>query len=1051
MERLILWFRRDRVAANLLALVLVAAGLASAATLTVRTFPEIATDAVQVTVAYPGASPSDVADAVLTPIEEELRGLEGVRELRGQATRGSGTVTAELTRGAAVRDVKDDIETRVARIESFPDGARDPRIAEVEPTEVAIQVVLHGDTTRAALKALGEEVRRDLTARPGLSQVTLAGAATDMIEIEVPRATLQSYMTGLESLGERIEARTLDLTAGRLDTGESVLQVRAPGEARTADAYRDLVVFTGPEGARVRLGEIAEIASTRTEEAVSAEIDGQPAVFLSVERTGQEQVLEIVDSVQAYLDDELRPSLPDGIEATVWNNSGAQLQGRIDLLAKNGVIGAALILLLLMVFLDMRVAAWVAGGVVVAFAAAFVPMQAFGVTINQLSLFGFILALGIVVDDAIVVGESTWSALQEGQGAGGAAAEAGVLAVWRPILFSVVTTILAFVPLLFLPGSSGSFIGPVAAVVIFVLVFSLVESFLILPRHLSAVSAEPPRGLSPRRLAEPARRWLAGGLARFTGGPLRRVVRGAIRFPTVALAGALAAAIATAGLFSGGIVKFVFFPEVEGNFVSADLRMPDGTSEDETLIRAEAVADAARTVAEDLGEAGLLEATAITVGFSPDAQGPNEGDGVRAGNRATIAAKLKDASARETDAATFEAAWREAVLPVAGAREVLFSASLVGVGAPVALEVSGADPGAREAAVERLTEALEGRAGVRDIRDDRISAAREAALTLSPTAESLGVALGPVAREVRAALYGVTIDQFARDREEVDVRLRLPEDQRDSVDDLYALDIPTEAGRIALPVLADVDLRPAPISVSTVDGREVTTVSAEVDQAVTTGGAEVAWLRDTVIPGLETDYPGLRVEAGGEQEEAGRFGSALALNFALTLAAMYAVLSLAFGSYLRPLIVLSVIPFGLVGAILGHAALGLDLTLLSMFGIIGLSGVVVNGALLIVTMVLREQEAGADPRAAIERATLSRFRPVLLTTLTTFLGVTPIILERSVQAQFLIPTAVSLGFGILFVLVVQMTLVPALCAIYAGAARGIDRLRGPAGEAAEAR
>ncbi|MEE4121049.1 MAG: efflux RND transporter permease subunit [Paracoccaceae bacterium] len=1044
MERLILWFRRDRVAANLLALVLVAAGLASAATLTVRTFPEIATGAVQVSVAYPGASPSDVADAVLTPIEEELRGIEGVRELRGQATRGAGTVTAELTRGAAVREVKDDIETRVARIATFPDGARDPRIAEVEPTELAIQIALHGDTTRTALKALGEQVRRDLTARSAISRVTLAGTAPDMIEIEVPRATLQSYMTGLVGLGERIEAGTLDLTAGRVDTGESALQVRAPGEARDPDAYRDLVVFTGPEGAQVRLGEIAQIASTRAEEAVSAEIDGQPAVFVSVERAGQEQVLAIVDSVQAYLDDALRPRLPDGIEATVWRNSGAQLQGRIDLLAKNGAIGAGLILLLLMVFLDMRVAAWVAGGVAIAFAAAFVPMQAFGVTINQLSLFGFILALGIVVDDAIVVGESTWSALQEGRGAGGAAAEAGVLAVWRPILFSVVTTILAFVPLLFLPGSSGSFIGPVAAVVIFVLAFSLVESFLILPRHLSAVSAEPPRGLSPRRLAEPPRRWLAGG-------PLQRVVRGAIRFPAVALAGALAAAIATAGLFSGGIVKFVFFPEVEGNFVTADLRLPEGTSEEETLTRAEAVAAAARAVAEDLGEAGLLEATAITVGFAPGAQGPNEGGGVRAGNRAIISARLKDASARETDAATFEAAWREAVLPVAGAREVLFSASLVGVGAPVALEVSGADATAREAAVERLTGALEGRAGVHDIRDDRISAAREAALALSPTAESLGIPLGPVAREVRAALYGVTIDQFARDREEVDVRLRLPENQRDSVDDLYALDIPTEAGRIGLPVLADVALRPAPISVSTVGGREVTTVSAEVDQAVTTGGAEVAWLRQEVIPGLETDYPGLRVEAGGEQEEAGRFGSALALNFALTLAAMYAVLSLAFGSYLRPLIVLSVVPFGLVGAILGHAALGLDLTLLSMFGIIGLSGVVVNGALLIVTVVLREQEAGADPRDAIERATLSRFRPVLLTTLTTFLGVTPIILERSVQAQFLIPTAVSLGFGILFVLVVQMTLVPALCAIYAGAARRIHRLRRPAGGAAATR
>ncbi len=1042
MERLILWFRRDRVAANLLALALLAAGLASAATLTVRTFPEIATGAVQVTVAYPGASPPEVAEAILTPIEEELRGLEGVRELRGQATRGVGTVTAELTRSADPREVKDDIETRVARIATFPDTARAPRIAEVEPREVVIQIALSGEVPRAALKALGERVRRDLIERPGISQATLEGVAPDMVEIEVPRAVLRSYRIGLTELGRRIEASTLDLTAGRLDTGESAIQVRALGEARTADAYRDLVVFTGPEGERVRLGEIAEIRATREENALRATIDGRPAVFVAVERTGREQVLAIVDSVQDYLDDALRPGLPEGVEAIVWRNSGAQLQGRLDLLAKNGAIGAGLILLLLMLFLDMRVAAWVAGGVAIAFAAAFAPMWFAGVAISQLSLFGFILALGIVVDDAIVVGESTWSAMQEGHEA---PAEAGILRVWRPILFSVITTILTFIPLLFLPGSSGSFIGPVAAVVIFVLAFSLVESFLILPRHLSGLSRGPPRGLSARRLAEPVRRRLAGGLERFSGGPLRRIVRAAIRFPAVALAAALAIGIATAGLVSGGIVKFVFFPQIEGNFVTADLRMPEGTSEQETLARAERIADAARRVAGEMDEEGLLEATAITIGFAPSSGGPNEGATVRAGNRATISAKLKDANRRETASAAFEQAWREAALPVAGAREVLFSASVVGVGAPITLEVSGADAAARAEAVSRLTEALEGRPGVFDIRDDRISAALEAALTLSPTAESLGLALGPIAREVRAALYGVTIDRFARDREEVDVRLRLPEESRDSIADLLALDITTEAGRIALPVLAEVALRPAPIAVSTVDGREVTTVSAEVDQAVTAGGAETAWLRENVIAGLEKDFPGLRVEAGGEQEEAGRFGSALALNFALALAAMYAVLSLALGSYLRPLIVLAIVPFGIVGAILGHAGLGLDLTLLSMFGVIGLSGVVVNGALLIVTVVQREQAEGRPPHEAIERATLDRFRPILLTTLTTFLGVTPIILERSVQAQFLIPTAVSLGLGILFVLVVQMTLVPALCAIYAGGARLAGRL--PKGQA----
>jgi multidrug efflux pump subunit AcrB len=1033
MPGLIRWFLRDRVAANLLALALVAVGLASATTLTVRTFPEIAVQAVSVSVAYPGAAPQEVADAILTPIEEELRGLEGVRRLEGQATRGAGTVTAELTRAADLAAVKDDIETRVARIATFPEAARQPRIAEVEPTELAIQIALHGAAERGALKALAEEVRGDLVAMDGISQVSVQGVAADMIEIEVPRAELERHGTSLTALARRIEAQADDVTAGRVETGPSTLQVRATGEARRADAYRDIIVFTGPEGAQVRLSDIATIRAAREEADVSAAIDGQPAVFLTVERAGREKVLAIVEAVRGYLADDLRPRLPEGVEAIVWRDSGDELQGRIDLLAKNGAIGAGLILLLLMVFLDMRVAAWVAGGVALSFAAAFAPMWAFGITINQLSLFGFILALGIVVDDAIVVGESTWSALEDGHAPGGPAAEAGVLGVWRPLTFSVATTVLAFVPLLFLPGASGSFILPVAAVVIFVLAFSLVESFLVLPKHLSGVGRDAPPRLSPRRLAEPARRRVAGGLARLADGPLRRLVRGAARFPGLTVAAALAAVVATSGLLAGGIVKFTFFPNVAGNFVTADLRMPEGTAEEETLRRADALVAAAHRAAEGTGEAGLLRATAVTVGFAPGGGGPGGGEGLRAGNRATVTAKLKEAETRATGAETFADAWRAEAVPVAGARELLFSSTLVGVGAPIVLEVSGASAAAREAAVDRLRDALSGRPGVRDLRDDRISAAREVRFTLTDTARSLGLGLSPVAQEVRAALFGVTLDSFARAREEVDVRLRLPGDERDALSDLAALDIPTEAGRLPLPVLAETRLAPAPISVETVDGREVTTVSAEVDTAVTTGGAETARVMDQVVPQLTADYPGLRIAPGGEQEEAGRFGAALALNFGLVLAAMYGLLALALESWTRPLLVLSVVPFGVVGAILGHAALGLDLTLLSMFGIIGLAGVVVNGALLIVTVVMREEAAGRAPLEAIERATLARFRPVLLTTLTTFLGVTPIILERSVQAQFLVPTAVSLGFGILAVLVFQMTLVPALCALHAGA------------------
>ena len=404
-----------------------------------------------------------------------------------------------------------------------------------------------------------------------------------------------------------------------------------------------------------------------------------------------------------------------------------------------------------------------------------------------------------------------------------------------------------------------------------------------------------------------------------------------------------------------------------------------------------------------------------------------------------MTAQLADANTREPSARAFTDAWREAAGDIPGARELLFSSSLAGVGSAILLEVPAETERARREAVERLRSALQSREGVRDLRDDRASSAREITITRTDAAAAHGIPLATLANELRAAFYGVTIDQFARDQEEIDVRLRLPEDQRDSLADLMALDIATPEGRVPLPVLAEIGFRPAATSIERVNGRTVTTIRADVDNALTTGGAETAWVMETVVPELTRDYPSLTVSTGGEQEEAGRFGSSLASNFLLALFGIYAVLTLAFSSYLRPLIVLGMVPFGVAGAVIAHAALGLNLTLLSMFGIIGLSGVVVNGALLIVDFIQEAEAEGAEPDEAILTATLSRFRPIVLTALTTFLGISPLILEQSVQAQFLIPTAVALGFGILFVAVLQMVLVPAYAALFAA---GRARLRG---------
>ncbi|KIT14934.1 efflux RND transporter permease subunit [Jannaschia aquimarina] len=1029
MTGILRWFLRSPVAANLLMVGLLAAGIAAMATLTVRTFPEIATQAVSVTVAYPGATPTEVADAILTPIEERLEGLEGIRQLNGTATSGAGTVTAELTRGADLTEVKDDIEVEVARITTFPAAAEQPRVVEVEPVELAVQIAIHGPLDAIALKALAERARDELTDLPEVSQVDILGVREDLIEIEIRREALEGYGIGLTELSALLAADVLDLSGGTIDTGRRDIQIRATGAAEEASELREKVLFTDPTGARVRLGDIARIGDRLAETDIVAEVNGQPAVFLSVNRAGGEQVLTVADAATGWLEEEFRSTLAPGVTAEIWRDEAETLRGRIALLAENAAIGLALVLVLLTLFLDLRVAFWVAAGVAVTFVGAFALMLAFGTTINQLSLFGFILALGIVVDDAIVVGERTFGEL-EGDGDPEKAADRAVRRVWRPVAFSVTTSIAAFVPLLFLPGSSGSFIAPVAAVVIYLLVVSLIESFFILPRHLSHIRLGRPRRWSPRRVTDWLRNRVDRGFKWFTDRAVRPLVKGSVGHPVFALVCCLTVGAMGVALVAGGTVRFVFFPEIEGNFVTAELSMPEGTSAEATAARAVRFVDAAERIGEELGGAGLLLGTSVVIGFSPTS-GPN-GAGAASGSTATISARLMDGAERDIAAETFRNRWREAVGDVPGAREVVYSASTVAIGAPISLEVSADSDEAREEATGRLREALQGRDGVFDLRDDRFSASREVAISLTRAAPVYGVALEDVAREVRAAVYGAIVDQFARNREEVDIRVRLPSDQRDSISDLAQLRIPTATGGLVpLALVAELEFRPAPTEITRLNGRRITVLEADVDGSVTTGGAETAWVLQNVVPEITRDLPSVSVSAGGEQEEAGRFGPALAFNFSLALFAIYATLSLAFGSYLRPLIVLGIVPFGLVGAIFGHALLGLNLTLLSMFGVVGLAGVIVNDALLIVDYILEAEADGKPWHEAITEATLGRFRPVILTTLTTVLGISPLILETSVQAQFLIPTAVSLGFGVAFVSIFQMVLVPAYASIYA--------------------
>ena len=660
MKGLIEGVLRNRVLPNLILVGLLLSGVFAMTNLTVKSFPDISTGAISITIAYPGATPQEVSDGVVQPVENAIRSIEGIRRIEARATQGLGSVTVNTLRSAEVGVVRDDIETAVQGIAIFPDAAETPTITEVEPQELAIQYILTGDINPALLKDVAQSARQDLLALDGVSTVEVTGVPVDQIGIEIRQETLRAYGLSLGGVADRIRAENLDRSGGVLQSGDARVQVRTLGEETVGADLSDLPVIRGEDGASVPLGRIAEIEDGLAEEPVVALLDGQPAVFLSVFRAGEEQLLDLVDTVQTYAEDRLVPRLPGSIEVVQWTNEAESLEGRIGLLAKNAAIGAGLILFLLTLSLDLRIAAWVSAGIVVAFVGAFGPMLVFGVTINQLSLFGFILALGIVVDDAIVVGERVYTERQRHDDPQKAAI-LGATAMARPVLFAVATTISAFVPLLFLPGSSGSFIAPVAAVVIMVLTMSLLESFFVLPQHLAQLKMGAPRRYSPRRVTDTLRRYTGRAIDRFADGPMRRVARFSVRRPVFMVCFCLGILAGSLSAMTSGLVRFVFFPEIEGNTVEARLVLPAGTAAPRTRAEAEHIAEAAQRAAETIAEqnggvdAGdILRHTAISVGFTAASGGP-EGGTSSAANEARVSVRIEDAETRTFAAQNFAA------------------------------------------------------------------------------------------------------------------------------------------------------------------------------------------------------------------------------------------------------------------------------------------------------------------------------------------------------------------------------------------------------------
>jgi multidrug efflux pump subunit AcrB len=1036
MNRAIAWTAAHPVAANLLMVLILAGGFVGGSTVIQEVFPDSDLGAVQVRVEYRGASPEEVEEGIIQRIEERVEAVEGVSQINSTASEGVGIVFIELNLGEDTAKRLDEIKAEVDRITSFPADAEKPEVTEVTSRSRVIEIAVTGDAPERTLKELANRIKDDLSSMPEISYVQVTGVRDYEISIEVSNDVLRSYGLSLDDVALAVRRASLDLPGGRVDTADEEILVRVKGQKYDRHDFAEIIVRGARDGSTLRLDQIATIEDGFQDADLTSLYNGHPAAFVQVFRTADEQVPEIVDVVQTYLADVAVPSMPRGVHVEIWQNDGDLLRSRFNLLRKNGLIGLVLVLIALTLFLDLRLSWWVAVGIALSFIGTFAVMPWLGVTINMMSLFALILAIGIVVDDAIVVGENIFKRREEGAEPLDAAIE-GTQRVAVPVTFAVLTTVTAFSPLLFIPGMIGKFLKFIPLVVISVLLFSLLESLFILPRHLSHLPEHAHMKLPPwLRWVEKVQDAVQSGLRKFIDGPVDRTVRYATAHYGVVISAGIALLMITAGIVGGRYIGFSFLPQIEGDNVIAQIEMPQGTPNERTREVADYIESVGHQVADSLGVRlgdgrQLVQAVQLTVGSYPSAdRGPGAGalPTFVESNKAEINFQLLEAEERrDFSSVEFERAWRTAVGDLPGPRNMMFSSDVMNLGAPVQLEVSHPDTAILTRAVAEVQEELRRYAGVFDVRSDQEVGKREVELNLKLRARTLGVTLDDLARQVRAAFFGSEAVRVQRGREEVRVYVRLPKDERSSLADIrrYRIVTPTGAA-IPLEEIAEVSFGTAPSTIRRVDGRRIVTITAEVDHSVITGSEVTSELTGRILPAAQERYPALGYGFGGEQREQARALGGMIRGFVLALFVMYALLAIPFRSYVEPLIIMAAVPFGVVGAVFGHLLFGLDLGMLSMFGIVGLSGVVINDSLVLLDFVNEQRDSGKPIREAILIGAKARFRPILLTTMTTFLGVFPIIIERSLQAKFLVPMAVSLGIGVVFATFIIMVLVPAL-------------------------
>jgi len=1010
----IAWMANNPVAANLIMLMLLIGGIISIFNIKQEVFPEFDLDIVSVTVPYPGASPEEVEQGIILAVEEAVRGIDGVKKVTSNAREGAGTVTVELLINANRQKTYQEIKQEVDRITTFPEESEKSQVVLVSRKRQVLTSVLYGDVSAKVLRELAEQFRDRLLQDPNITQIDMYGIKPLEISISIPKATLREYNLTLADVANQIARSALELPGGSVKTDGGEILLRIKDRKDYGYEFADIPIVSSDLGTQVLLGDLAEITDEFEEIDRFSIYNGKPAIMLDVQRIGKQTPIQVSNAVQKKIK-ELQTSLPPGVHYEVMYDRSDIFRQRAELLGRNGFIGLCLVLLLLGAFLEMRLAFWVALGIPISFLGAIFLMPMLGLSINMVTMFAFLIALGIVVDDAIVVGENIYEYHQQGLSFIDAAVK-GAREVALPVTFSVLTNVITFLPLFFVPGFMGKIFGVIPAVVITTFLISLFECMYILPAHLGHTKDKRKHEngwLHTRQ--QRFSHWFSRFIKTRYGPFLEQVLHH--RYLTVAVA--LAMLIVTIGYIRSGRLGMVPMPKVESDFAVATAVLPYGSPlEESERIRDILVNTAEKINAKHNGKA--VDGIYASIGGTHN--------GISGSHVIDLQIFLPDPEIRPVKTKEFTQLMRKQIGPLPGLVTLQLSSDFGGPGhgASLTVELAHQDHAVLEKAATELADELALFPNAKDIDSGFARGKPQLDFHIRPEGLNLGLTSASIARQVRASFYGAEALRQQRGRNELKVKVRLPRDERISEYDIDEFLVRTPAGTdVPLREVANVIRGRAYSAINRRDGRRTMNVEANVVPHRNTEQV-LGVVKAKILPELVVKYPGLTYGFEGKQADMRESLSVLKIGFLLAMLGIYGMLAIPFKSYIQPLIIMVSIPFGIVGAVIGHIIMGYSLSIISMMGIVALSGVVVNDSLVFIEFANRERKRGLSAHDAVASAGVRRFRPIMLTTLTTFCGLAPMIFETSMQARFMIPMAISLGYGILFATLITLALVPSL-------------------------